>query len=57
MSVRYVLAPEAALNLVQIWHYIKKQSNVALLIVWNLSSEKELFSWRERPARDTGTRV
>jgi toxin ParE1/3/4 len=30
MSVRYVLAPEAALDLVQIWRYIKKQSSVAV---------------------------
>ena len=29
MSVRYLLAPEAALDLVQIWRYIKKQSSVA----------------------------
>lgn len=28
MRARYVLAPEAALDLVQIWRYIKKQSNV-----------------------------
>jgi len=30
MSVRYVLAPEAALDLVQIWRYIKKQTSVAV---------------------------
>lgn len=30
MSVRYVLAPEAAHDLVQIWRYIKKQSSVAV---------------------------
>lgn|ERR1700687_1766722 len=30
MSVRYVLAPEAALDLVPIWRYIKKQSSVAV---------------------------
>jgi|SRR5450631_255393 toxin ParE1/3/4 len=30
MSVRYVLAPEAALDLVQIWRYIKKQSSVVV---------------------------
>jgi len=30
MSVRYVLAPEAALDLVQIWRYIEKQSSVAV---------------------------
>ena len=30
MSGRYVLAPEAALDLVQIWRYLKKQSSVAV---------------------------
>jgi plasmid stabilization system protein ParE len=29
MSVRYVLAPEAAFDLVQIWRYIKKHGSVA----------------------------
>jgi plasmid stabilization system protein ParE len=30
MRVRYVLAPEAALDLVQIWRYIRKQSSVGV---------------------------
>jgi plasmid stabilization system protein ParE len=30
MTVRYVLAPEAALDLVQIWRYIKKESGVEM---------------------------
>ena len=30
MRTRYVLAPEAALDLVQIWRYIKKQSSVEM---------------------------
>jgi len=30
MNRRYVLAPEAALDLVQIWRYIKKQSSVEM---------------------------
>jgi antitoxin ParD1/3/4/toxin ParE1/3/4 len=30
MTVRYLLAPEAAVDLVQIWRYIKKQSSVAM---------------------------
>jgi plasmid stabilization system protein ParE len=30
VSVRYVLAPEAALDLVQIWRYLKKESSVAV---------------------------
>jgi len=30
MSVRYVLAPQAALDLVQIWRHIKEQSSLEL---------------------------
>ena len=30
MTRRYVLAPEAALDLIQIWRFIKKQSNVEI---------------------------
>ena len=30
MSVRYVLAPQAALDLVEIWRYIKEQSSVTI---------------------------
>ena len=30
MRVRYLLAPEAAIDLVQIWRYIKKQSSVEM---------------------------
>ena len=30
MRVRYLLAPEAAVDLVQIWRYIKKQSSVEM---------------------------
>ena len=30
MRSRYVLAPEAAHDLVQIWRYIRKQSNLAM---------------------------
>ena len=30
MSVRYVLAPQAALDLVEIWRYIKQQSSLAM---------------------------
>jgi plasmid stabilization system protein ParE len=30
MTVRYVLAPEAALDLVQIWRYLKNKSSVAV---------------------------
>jgi plasmid stabilization system protein ParE len=30
MRVRFVLAPEAALDLIQIWRYIKKQSSAEM---------------------------
>lgn len=30
MTVRYVLAPEAALDLVRIWRYVKEQSSIAV---------------------------
>src|SRR2546428_12656410 len=30
MSVRYVLAPEAVLDLVEVWHYIREQTNTAI---------------------------
>jgi toxin ParE1/3/4 len=30
MNVRYILAPQAALDLFEIWHYIKEQTSVTL---------------------------
>jgi len=30
MNVRYVLAPQAALDLVEIWHYIKERTSVTI---------------------------
>jgi plasmid stabilization system protein ParE len=30
MSARYVLAPQAVLDLVEIWHYTKEQTNVTI---------------------------
>jgi antitoxin ParD1/3/4/toxin ParE1/3/4 len=30
MTVRYVLAPQAALDLAEIWHYIKKQTSITI---------------------------
>jgi plasmid stabilization system protein ParE len=57
MSVRYVLAPEAALDLVQIWRYIKKQSSVTGADrVESVIRDKIVFLART-PGRDTGTRI
>jgi len=30
MSVRYVLAPQAAIDIVEIWRYIKEQSGLVI---------------------------
>jgi plasmid stabilization system protein ParE len=30
MNVRFVLAPQAALDLVEIWHYIKEQTSLTI---------------------------
>jgi len=30
MSVRYILAPQAALDLVEIWRYIKEQTSLKI---------------------------
>src|SRR5881396_973419 len=30
MNVRYVLAPQAVVDLVEIWHYIKEQTSVTI---------------------------
>jgi plasmid stabilization system protein ParE len=50
MTRRYVLAPEAALDLVQIWRYIKKQSTVeiadhveSVAMLWHVG---EVLRWR-----------
>jgi plasmid stabilization system protein ParE len=57
MRVRYVLAPEAALDLVQIWRYIKKQSSVAVADrVESVIRDRIVFLARTR-ARDTGART
>ena len=55
MSARYVLAPEAALDLVQIWRYIKKHSSVAAADrVESVIRERIVFLAR---TLDTGARI
>jgi antitoxin ParD1/3/4 len=51
MSRRYVLAPEAALDLVQIWRYIKK--NVSLQMADRVESviRDKIVYLAERPSR------
>lgn len=57
MTVRYVLAPEAALDLVHIWRYIKKESSVEMADrVESVIREKMRF-WPRRLASDTSARA
>src|SRR5207245_9975299 len=47
MSVRYVLAPQAALDLLEIWRYIKNQASLAIADrVESAIREKIVFSRR-----------
>src|ERR1700675_561377 len=48
MSARYVLAPQAALDLVEIWRYIKEQSSVMI-------ADRAESTIRERMAFLAGT--
>jgi hypothetical protein len=58
MSVRYVLAPQAALDLVEIWRYIKEQTSLknrgpAL----KPPSAKNSYFWHKRRAPATAARI
>ena len=50
MSVRYVLAPEAAVDLVQIWGYIKLQSGERRELLGKVSRKSEQFGVNSRVA-------
>jgi hypothetical protein len=41
MNVRFVLAPQAALDLVEIWRYIKEQTSLAIADCLNPPSAKK----------------
>jgi plasmid stabilization system protein ParE len=57
MSRRYVLAPEAALDLVQIWRYIKKNASLEMADRVDPSSATRSFILREDPAGAIGERI
>jgi plasmid stabilization system protein ParE len=57
MTQRYVLAPEAALDLVQIWRYIAKQSSVEIADrVESVIRDKIVFL-AATSVPDTGARI
>ncbi|HSY30379.1 MAG TPA: type II toxin-antitoxin system RelE/ParE family toxin [Verrucomicrobiae bacterium] len=53
MSARYVLAPQAALDLFEIWHFIEEHSSRATADHVEASSERSLFSWLPHRRPDT----
>ena len=55
MRARYVLAPEAALDLVQIWRYIKK--NTSLEMADRVESGRRSGTLRQDAAVATGARI
>lgn len=49
MRGRYVLAPEAALDLVQIWRYIEKESSAKMADRVEAAIRDQIVSLAERP--------
>ena len=57
MNVRYVLAPQAALDLVEIWHYIKEQTSVTIAERVESAIRDKIAFWQEPRARDIAARI
>jgi hypothetical protein len=57
MSVRFVLAPQAALDLVEIWRCIKEQTSLTIAAALNPPSAKKWFFSREPPVPVTVGRI
>jgi len=57
MRRRYVLAPEAALDLVKIWRYIKKESSAKAADRVEAASETRSFRLPIDQASVTGARI
>jgi hypothetical protein len=57
MTRRYVLAPEAALDLVQIWRYIKEGKVLKSRIALSQRFWTKSLSSRRIPVLDTGVRI
>jgi plasmid stabilization system protein ParE len=49
MRRRYVLAPQAALDLVQIWRYLKKESSVKIADRVEAAVRDQIVSLAKRP--------
>lgn len=57
MMRRYVLAPEATLDLVQIWRYIKRNSSLEMADRVESVIREKMFFLRGRLAEVIGARI
>jgi plasmid stabilization system protein ParE len=57
MSVRYVLAPQAVLDLVEIWRYIKQQSSLTIADRVEAAIRENSRVWRKHRASATAVRT
>ena len=57
MSRRYVLAPEAALGLVQIWRYIKKKTGLEMADRVESVIRDKIVYLAGRPVEAIGARI
>ena len=57
MRRRYVFAPEAALDLVQIWRYIKKESSAKIADRVEATIRDQIVSLAKAQASVTGARI
>ena len=56
MSVRYVLAPQAVTNLVEIWRYLKEQSSLVIADRVEATIRENSRFWRKRSVQGTCVR-
>ena len=57
MNRRYVLAPEAARDLIEIWRYIKNESSTDMADRVESVIRDKIVLWQEIPAPDIGARI
>jgi hypothetical protein len=57
MDALYILAPQAALDLLEIWRYLKEQPASQSQIALNRPSGKGLLFWPQLPALDIFAKI
>ena len=57
MRARFVLAPQAAADLVEIWSYVRRHSSVEWRTEWNPSFGTGSHFWLVHPVPDIGAGI